>query len=310
LNGLFNGDAEVDFVGVIYQRHGGLLERLDSWISLVQAIDIQTAGLQSAEFLIVDPDSRFTQLGLLPLSEDDTFHYFFESRSFNKPGITCLSHLTAEWLDQIFGPGTTQAKPYVDFCAEDSSYGAEICRRLARGGARSIVTLNFGVGGNPEKKIGGSFETDLLCALLADGNTLILDKGVGKEREETDTLVAILQERGHSVVKLMEDNAQEIGDGDKILCDVIAWEGGIAKFGSMIAHSQLYIGYDSAFQHIAAALKVPVIDIFADVRGPLFAERWQPYGKGPIRVVKVQPEQRESRNILEAVMACYQEIRK
>lgn len=309
MRGLFSGDEAIEFMEVAYERHGSLLDRLYSWVSLVRILDNQRDGLRSGEFFIVDPDSRFTQLGLLPLTENDAEHYYYESRSFSKPGMRCISELTAEWLDRVFGPGTTRPQPYVALCAEDSRYGADICRRLRRGGARSIVTLNFGVGGNPEKKIRDSFEAELLCALLGDGNTLILDKGVGKEREEIDKLVAMLRETGRTVVELAEDTAHEPGDGDKISCDVLAWQGGIAKFGSLIACSQIYIGYDSAFQHVAAALEVPVIDVFADVRGPLFAERWQPYAKGIVRIVRADPAQRDSKKILDEVMACQREIR-
>ena len=149
----------------------------------------------------------------------------------------------------------------------------------------------------------------MLCALLDDGNTLVLDKGIGKEREEVDRLVALLKRKGHSLVELTEDDAPTTDDDGKISCDVVAWQGSVAKFGSIITHSQLYIGYDSAFQHIAAALGVPLIDVFADVHGPLFAERWHPHGEGIVRVVRVQAEQLESKKIVEKVMARYREIK-
>ena len=47
-----------------------------------------------------------------------------------------------------------------------------------------------------------------------------------------------------------------------------------------------YIGYDSAGQHIAAALGVSTIDIFADSNTPLAATRWRPFGPGLVHVVK------------------------
>jgi ADP-heptose:LPS heptosyltransferase len=69
--------------------------------------------------------------------------------------------------------------------------------------------------------------------------------------------------------------------------DAIAWEGDAAGFAGLIASTDLYIGYDSAFQHIAAALGVPVIDIFAHTENNRFIERWTPHSRAPVRALKV-----------------------
>jgi len=41
------------------------------------------------------------------------------------------------------------------------------------------------------------------------------------------------------------------------------WDGSFAGFASIIAASRLYVGYDSAGQHIAAAAGVPLVSVFA-----------------------------------------------
>ena len=47
----------------------------------------------------------------------------------------------------------------------------------------------------------------------------------------------------------------------------------------MIANSDLYVGYDSAGQHAAAALGIPLISIFAGAVNDRFFERWRPDGR-------------------------------
>ena len=55
----------------------------------------------------------------------------------------------------------------------------------------------------------------------------------------------------------------------------------------MIGQSDLYIGYDSAGQHIAAALGVPCIDVFAGFSSPRMLDRWRPTGSSESRVIAV-----------------------
>jgi ADP-heptose:LPS heptosyltransferase len=46
----------------------------------------------------------------------------------------------------------------------------------------------------------------------------------------------------------------------------------------VIAGSSLYVGYDSAGQHVAAACGVPLISIFAGFPAPRMFQRWSPSG--------------------------------
>ena len=84
---------------------------------------------------------------------------------------------------------------------------------------------------------------------------------------------------------------------------VVAWRGSLAGFGALIGVSDLYIGYDSACQHVAAALGVKTIDIFAGFRSPRMVERWRPSGPAEVRMVVVDPHcPVEPEKILAAVL--------
>ena len=51
----------------------------------------------------------------------------------------------------------------------------------------------------------------------------------------------------------------------------------------------MYVGYDSAGGHVAAACGVPMVSIFAGYPSDRFYDRWRPTGDGPISVVKCEP---------------------
>ena len=101
----FASDPRVRLCEVAYARGGSLRDRLGAWPALVELVEGEIAGLGSEEYVVVDPDSRLTQLGLLPLVRDESRYCFFESRSFASPGVTSIGELTATWLDGIFGGG-------------------------------------------------------------------------------------------------------------------------------------------------------------------------------------------------------------
>ena len=45
--------------------------------------------------------------------------------------------------------------------------------------------------------------------------------------------------------------------------NVITWEGSLSGLAGLIGVADLYVGYDSAGGHLAAALGVPAISLFA-----------------------------------------------
>ena len=69
---------------------------------------------------------------------------------------------------------------------------------------------------------------------------------------------------------------------------MIAWQGSLSGFAGLIAASDLYVGYDSAGGHLAAALGVAGIDIFVGAACDRMVGRWQPWGPKPATVIGVR----------------------
>ncbi|HLA41768.1 MAG TPA: hypothetical protein VJ417_17320, partial [Candidatus Glassbacteria bacterium] len=59
---LFGGDASLLFRHIPYDSNGTLLERLQSWLPVVRAVEEEVQGLRSDEYVLIDPDSRLLQL--------------------------------------------------------------------------------------------------------------------------------------------------------------------------------------------------------------------------------------------------------
>lgn len=55
-------------------------------------------------------------------------------------------------------------------------------------------------------------------------------------------------------------------------------DGSYASFASHILQSRLYVGYDSAGQHVASAGRVPLVSIFTGYVCPRMFARWRPTG--------------------------------
>jgi hypothetical protein len=99
---LFGGDSKLSFREIHYQRAGTLGERLSAWKNLLDSIESAVSGLERSSYLIVDPDSRLTQLGLFPVlrerSQEPT-SLFFPSRSYGGLTQSSLAELASAWSD-------------------------------------------------------------------------------------------------------------------------------------------------------------------------------------------------------------------
>jgi ADP-heptose:LPS heptosyltransferase len=69
----------------------------------------------------------------------------------------------------------------------------------------------------------------------------------------------------------------------------------VAEIAALISVSDEFIGYDSACQHIAAALGVRTFTIFAGTSNARFIRRWQACGPNLSEIVYVDTVSRESR---------------
>ncbi|MFB3828166.1 MAG: glycosyltransferase family 9 protein [Bryobacteraceae bacterium] len=250
---LFERDARLRHLPLSYPR-GTLRERLAPWLAMRPAFETG---------IVVDTDSRLTQLGLLPVCPEERY-FLFESRAYGAETGDALPELAARWLRETFG--AEGAEPYV---------------ALAEPAWTERVAVSLGVGENPAKRIADPFEEEL----LRDTGACAIDLGAGGEEAER---VKRAVERSGVAARV--------------------WDGSFAGFAAIISRSGLYVGYDSAGQHVAAACGVPLVCIFAGYPAPRMFQRWRPTGKGPIHIVRVEdpaPEAvlAEVKPILRAVLS-------
>jgi ADP-heptose:LPS heptosyltransferase len=244
---LFAVDSRINALPVAYMRSSLLMDRLAAASELKTLIDEPTT-------IVIDPDSRLTQLGLIPVC-DDARYFFFESRAFGGELDAGLPELTAEWLSEVFDVGP--ARSYV---------APEPRERIAD------ITVSFGVGENPDKRLGDDFEFRVLSALLALQKPILLDRGIGGEEAARATALA-----------------ERLGFPEQLHLH----DGSYASFASHIIQSQFYVGYDSAGQHVAAAAGVPLVSVFAGYVCERMFSRWRPRGQN-VQVIPVDEGSRDS----------------
>lgn len=306
LRELFSGEVRLRVHELPYERGGTVLARLQSWFAVAAAIEDEA---RTGDVLVLDPDSRLTQLGLLPVLADDSRYVFFESRRFGHETSLPLGQLTARWWQALSGAQDTHF-PQLALPREHVAFGQTVANKLRATGRQNVVSLSFGVGGNADKRVNDAFEMALLRQLLPD-SAVILDKGgAPEERAQVDALAAVLRAEGQQILELKAENAATAATefGQPAL---VTWDGSIGAFAGLIAASDQYAGYDSSGQHIAAALGVPTLTVFVNSNSPRFAERWRPYGKGPVEIVSVTPAQTDDwQSILQTTRAAWQRLLK
>jgi hypothetical protein len=253
---LFAGDPRLRHADIAYRR-GGLRDRLAVWGPL-------EALLSGPDAVVIDPDSRLTQLGLLPVCAEERYH-LFESRGYGGETDRALPELAAAWAEETFG--APNAKPYIALERGGS----------ARGGHTAV---SLGVGENPAKRIPDPFEEQLLRLLASGGAAIAIDKGAGGEEAAR---VGRAVERSGVKAEF--------------------WEGCFAGFAAIIAASRLYVGYDSAGQHVAAACGVPLVSIFAGFPAPRMFQRWRPTGERATVIRVDRPDPLETLERVRAAVA-------
>ncbi len=230
---LFAADPRLRHVPIAYGRSGSLDSRLSVWPELRETVC-------SPASIVIDPDSRLTQLGLLPICTEEDY-FFFESRSYGGDSVESLSNLTRRWVRETFG--IAEARAYIQTGLDAAQYA---------------TTVSFGTGENPAKRLPDPFEEELLRGLP---RPVLIDKGAGGEEAER-----------------VERAVAKAGGG------VDMWDGSFAGFAAHIQKSKLYVGYDSAGGHVAAACGVPLVSIFAGFASERMFQRWRPTGPGPCAV--------------------------
>ncbi len=252
---LFAADSSLEHLPISYGRSGSLADRLSIWPDL-------RAALSTPRSIVIDPDSRLTQLGLLPVCAEEDY-YLFESRSFGGESDEALPNLTRMWVAQTFGVERT--KPFI--------------APLPATGNPADVTVSFGVGENAAKRVPDPFEENLLRLLVERESSILVDRGAGGEEAAR-----------------VEHAADRSGGRAGL------WDGSFAGFAARIARSSLYIGYDSAGGHVAAATGVPMVSIFGGFASERMFHRWRPVGPGPIQVVRASDAQTTLRDVVASLL--------
>jgi len=249
---LFSGDTRVRPQPLTYGRSAGLADRIDAGLALREIVD-HPGGI------VLDPDSRLTQLGLVPVCAEENY-YFFESRAWGGEGTETIGQLTARWVEHVVG--VPNAGPYI---------APGVAPASERDG---LVTVSLGVGENRYKRVEDPYEEMLLNALVELGLELLVDYGAGED-EQRRVEYAISKARGRPG-------------------QIQTWNGTFAPFAASIARSRLYLGYDSAGQHVAATCGVPLVTVFTGYAAPRTFHRWRPDGTGPIEVLPVERPEPEA----------------
>ena len=150
---LFESDPRIRHLAAPYVRGGTLAERLQA-----------SAGLWFDDGIVLDPDSRLSQLGLIAVCPESNY-FLFESRSYGGDGADPLPNLAARWVRQTLG--VEGAHPYIAPLSVES--------------AAPDITVSLGVGENPAKGLGARFESEFMAMLAATGASVLVDKGGSDE---------------------------------------------------------------------------------------------------------------------------------
>jgi len=153
---LFEADPRIKHLPAPYTRSGALRDRLQA-----------SASLWLDDGIVIDPDSRLSQLGLISVC-DELNYFHFPSRTYGGDGDEPLAKLAARWAHQIFGVGG--AKPYVaPFVPNEPP---------------ADITVSLGVGENAAKRLDDAQERELLRVISDTGASILVDKGGSVEERE------------------------------------------------------------------------------------------------------------------------------
>jgi hypothetical protein len=153
---LFEADPRIKHLPAPYARSGALKDRLQA-----------SASLWLEGGIVIDPDSRLSQLGLISVCEERNY-FHFPSRAYGGDGDEPLARLAARWAHEIFGVGG--AKPYI--------------APLASTEPPVDITVSLGVGENAAKRLDDTQERELLRVLADTGASILVDKGGSVEERE------------------------------------------------------------------------------------------------------------------------------
>jgi len=304
LQGVFGGNKHIRICPLDYARSGGLFERFSSWHSALDILADEMPPGQEDRTLLVDPDSRISQLGVLPLTHRDNYLFFNSRQCAASARDARMAELANRWMDSVFGVSEF-CYPEVWTIPSISLKTRKLAALLRSAGCKQLVAVNFGVGTNPRKRLGLDFEQNLLREILnAPQTVVLLDKGFGQdELSRSAALLDSIKNRGVSTADMSFDDPEYPIFSHGLLtigCSV-------GEIAALIAQCDEFIGYDSACQHIAAAVRTPAVTIFAGSNDMNFVRRWSACGKTQHKIVHVDtftdPQNVNTSEVISRIMA-------
>jgi hypothetical protein len=299
------GEPRVTFRPIDYPRRGDLLSRLRCWLRAGEIVREETAGLPRDRWLVVDPESRITQLGLLPLAEPAQTR-FFASRTIGGIGDDRLAVLAGRWAQALTGRPTPPL-PHV-WLTDDALAWARSLRARVGAHVPRWAVVNLGVGGNERKRVGPLFERALVGGLLDAGFGVLLARGTAEsEVAGIAALAGDLAAAGRDVAHLPPDAALDLlaTPGRRAL---VTWQAPVERMAALVAAADLHVGYDSAGQHVAAAVGTPGVTAFVPSGSERHFKRWSAFGSGAVRVIRIEPDQPDTADAATAIVAAAREL--
>lgn len=302
LEGLIGGTPGLEILPLRYARRGDLRERLRAWLDLREAV----AGLEPD--LVVAPDSRFDQLGMLPLLDEDRY-LLWENCQVEGEEPRGLLDLLEDWCRRRL-PLPEKAPVELPRCAFDAATAALRDGLRDAFGDRPLAAIKLDHGGNPAKALPRDAEVAVLRGLRERGWRILLDRGFGDaELAASDELLAAC---GYPARDLAEDGilgemVADLAPGSCAEDEVLRFHGSIAGWAAACSGCGLAFSYDSVGHHLAAACGVPLVSAFTGHRDPVFPIAWHPRGEGPVTQVVIPTDEKNDPRHLERLLAALPE---
>lgn len=288
---LFADNPRLRLAATAYERKGGLTGRLNTWLELLATL---RAAISDPSHIVIDADTRLSQIGLLPLLDDDQRYYFFD------PTLRAeqqLADALSGWLEATFveataagrNPAALTGKLFLPSADHDvaramlAPFTPSTTSTQSADGDSTLIGIHLGTGGATDKMLSPEFETSLILQLLQAGATVLLYKGVDTQEEQRSTaLLTALGEHGVNTVEVSEVSTTPDAVNNP---RVIAFAGTrIGVSAALLAACQHIICYSSSSKHIAGALGVPVSVIF--VRDAAHVDRWVPRSDAAVSTLR------------------------
>jgi len=274
LSELFGANSRIKVINLVYSKKEMLFDKLMKWVHVVEIIEKESSGYNKGDIVLIDPDSRLSQLGILPCIEEKYYYYWNSRLVAPSSGNVSFSVDTNRWLNSMITDDAI-LEPKLWLKPQYKTEAHQFVKYIRQSGAAKVIVVNFGVGGDTDKRVSLFFEQKILSHILSiDNVALLLDKGISREEEtRADRLVKQL---GGTEVSLSNEASllgQCAGAG------LYTMKTSIGQISGLIEAADGYIGYDSACQHIAAAVNTNCITIFVTKKSVRFVNRWSCYGK-------------------------------